>query len=72
MHSKRDHNVNPSKTLSCDTTTPDNERLTCMATDEEITHEVHQISPLKALGPDGVHALFLINVGIFLGEMCVV
>lgn len=57
---KKDHNISLSQAiaLSCDITTLDNEQLTNMATDEEITQVVHQISPLKALEPDDMHAIF--------------
>lgn len=44
--------------LSRDITDLDNERLIVEATDEEIYQAVTQTNPLKAPGPDGMHAIF--------------
>lgn len=44
--------------LSRDITDLDNERLIAEATDEEIYQAVTQTNPLKAPGPDGMHAIF--------------
>lgn len=58
--SKKDQNVLSSQAipLSRDIASLNKEGLIPVATDEEITHVIHLISPLKALGPEGMHAIF--------------
>lgn len=45
--------------LSRDITVSDNEWLTTDATEREVQQVVKQINPLKASGPDVMHAIFL-------------
>lgn len=48
------HQANP---LSTEITTFDNEWLTREAAREEIQQTVYQINPVKAQGPNGLHAI---------------
>lgn len=55
--------------LSSDIKEENNEFLTKEVTDEEIFYVVRQIYPLKALGVDGMQAIFYQKLGILLVSM---
>lgn len=49
-----------------------NEGLTHLASDEKITQVLHQLNPLSALGPDGMHAIFFQIAGVFLKRISMI
>lgn len=71
---KKDPNIVPSRafSLSWDITPVDNEELTCVTIEDEITQVIHQISSLKASGLVCVNAIFYQNAGTCIIRMHIV
>lgn len=61
----------PSDFLSQGITSVENERLIREPLGDEISLVVHEISPLKVPGPDGMHVIFYQKYRIFLLEFYV-